>query len=285
MSFKLRSATPADAHTCGAICFEAFAAMSDKHYFPRDFDSPETGVGIMQMLTNTPGFYGVVAEVDGKIVGSNFLDERSPIAGIGPITIDPNHQNKSVGRELMRAVIDRVNEKCYAGVRLVQAAWHGRSMSLYTKLGFVVREPLVVMQGKPIGKKIAGCEVRPAKEFDLDACNQLCFNIHGHHRGGELSGAIEHGSAVVVERGGRITGYSTLVGFFGHSLGATNDDVKAVIAAAPAFAGPGFLLPIRNTELFRWCLDNGLRVVQPMTLMSIGLYNEPKGSFLPSILY
>ena len=29
----------------------------------------------------------------------------------------------------------------------------------------------------------------------------------------------------------------------------------------------------------------GLRVVQPMTLMSMGLYNEPKGAFLPSVLY
>jgi hypothetical protein len=27
------------------------------------------------------------------------------------------------------------------------------------------------------------------------------------------------------------------------------------------------------------------KLVQPMTLMSIGLYNEPAGAFLPSILY
>jgi hypothetical protein len=37
--------------------------------------------------------------------------------------------------------------------------------------------------------------------------------------------------------------------------------------------------------LFRWCLDNGLRVVEPMTLMSVGLYNEPVGAFFPSVLY
>ena len=61
--------------------------------------------------------------------------------------------------------------------------------------------------------------------------------------------------------------------------------MKALIAAAPAFAGPGFLLPARNAELFRWCLEKKLRVVRPMTLMSLGLYNEPAGTFLPSILY
>jgi hypothetical protein len=26
-------------------------------------------------------------------------------------------------------------------------------------------------------------------------------------------------------------------------------------------------------------------VVEPMTLMTVGLYNEPAGAFLPSILY
>jgi hypothetical protein len=58
-----------------------------------------------------------------------------------------------------------------------------------------------------------------------------------------------------------------------------------MIAAADEFAGAGILVPSRNSELFRWCLANGLRVVQPMTLMSLGLYNEPRGAFLPSVLY
>jgi len=151
-------------------------------------------------------------------------------------------------------------------------------MSLYAKLGFIVREPLVVMQGKPIGKSIPGCTVRAAKMSDLDACNELCVRIHGVHRSGELGGAIEHGTAVVVERTGRVTGYSTLVGFFGHTIGETNDDVKAMLAGAKEFQGPGFLLPTRNHELFRWCLENGLRVIQPMTLISIGISRVTTGA-------
>ncbi len=65
----------------------------------------------------------------------------------------------------------------------------------------------------------------------------------------------------------------------------TDHGLEALIAAAPAFGGPGFLLPMRNAALFRWCLGHGLRVVQVMTLMSLGLYNEPNGAYLPSILY
>jgi hypothetical protein len=120
---------------------------------------------------------------------------------------------------------------------------------------------------------------------DLDACNRLALRVHGHERGEELLRAIGQGTASVVERDGRITAYATLIGFFGHAVAEANDDLKALIAAAPSFAGPGFLLPTRNAELFRWCLANGLRVVQPMTLMSIGLYNEAAGAFLPSVLF
>ena len=65
----------------------------------------------------------------------------------------------------------------------------------------------------------------------------------------------------------------------------TIEDLKALIGAAPNFPGPGFLIPTRNSDLLRWCLENGLRLVQPMTLMSLGLYNEPDGAFLPSVLY
>jgi hypothetical protein len=88
----------------------------------------------------------------------------------------------------------------------------------------------------------------------------------------------------VVERHGRITGYTSSLAFYGHTVAETNADLQAIIAASDGFGGPGILVPSRNSELFRWCLANGLRVVQPMTLMSLGLYNEPQGAFLPSVL-
>ena len=72
--------------------------------------------------------------------------------------------------------------------------------------------------------------------------------------------------------------YATVVGFFGHMVGETNSDVQALIANADVFVGPGILVPTRNAGLFRWCLENGLRVVQPMTLMTVGFYNEPAGA-------
>ncbi len=281
----LRAGRAEDAEDCGSICYGAFKGIADQHNFPPDFPSSEVAVGLMASLLSRNDVYSVVAEVDGRVVGSNFLWENGTIAGVGPITIDPAAQNIAVGRRLMEDVLRRAQERNMAGVRLVQAAYHNRSLSLYAKLGFDTREPLSNLQGEAIEQEIPGYAVRSATEEDLDACNEVCFKVHGHHRGPELLEAIGQGTANVVEHDGRITGYTTTVGFFGHTVGESNEDLKALIGAAPEFPGPGFLLPTRNGEVLRWCLERGLRIVQPMTLMSLGLYNEPAGAFMPSILH
>lgn len=285
MALSIRPARAEDAEACGPICYAAFHSIATAHSFPPDFPSPDVATGFIAMAIAHPETYAVAAEHDGRVVGSNFLWEQSDIAGVGPITVDTEAQNGAVGRRLMEAVLQRAEERKWAGVRLVQAAYHNRSLSLYTKLGFDTREPLSNLQGPPIGEAIPGHDVRPARESDVAACNALCQRVHAHDRRGEVRDAVAQGSAMVVERDGRISGYSTVIGFFGHAVAETNRDLMALIAAAPEFAGPGMLVPTRNAELMRWCLEKGLRVVQPLTLMSRGFYQEPKGAFLPSILF
>jgi len=281
----LRTAVPEDGPACGRICYDAFSTISAAHGFPCDFPGPEAAIGVLSMIFSTPGFYCVVAEHEGRIVGSNCLDERSVISGVGPITIDLGAQNLGIGRRLMQAVMDRANEQGAAGIRLVQAAFHNRSLSLYAGLGFDIREPLACMQGRTVQRSFGGCRVRPAEPADLLACNALHRRVHGFDRATELAQAIEHGTAKVVQRGGSVTGYASNLAFFGHSTAESNVDLQALIASVESFGGPGILVPSRNNALLRWCLSNGLRVVQPMTLMSVGLYNEPAGAWLPSILF
>jgi predicted N-acetyltransferase YhbS len=281
----VRTATTEDAATCGQICYDAFTAINAAHGFPPDFPNPEVAAGLISPMFSNPDFYCVVAEIDGRIVGSNCLDERAIIGGVGPITIHPEIQNMGVGRLLMQAAMDRASDRGAAGLRLVQAAFHNRSLSLYTSFGFDVREPLSCLQGVTRARSVPGCQVRPATPADEDACNALSRRVHGFDRAVELAQAISHGTAGVVERGGRVTGYTTHLAFFGHSTSETNLDMQALLTSVESFAGPGILVPSRNSVLLRWCLQNGLRVVEPMTLMSAGLYNDPAGAWLPSVLF
>jgi len=127
--------------------------------------------------------------------------------------------------------------------------------------------------------------VRPAAPADVAACNELCRAVHGFDRGRELEEAIAHKTASVVEHRGRITGYTSGIAFGNHTVAQSNIGLMALIGAATDYGGPGFLLPTRNHEVFTWCLKGGLKVVYQMTLMTIGLYNEPTGAWMPSVLY
>jgi predicted N-acetyltransferase YhbS len=290
-SLKLRRGTVDDAHDIGRIIFEAFSGIADRHGFPREIPSVDIGVNLASAFLSHPGFYSVVAEDQrdnsSRVVGSNFLDERSNIvAGVGPLTVDPKFQDKGVGRKLMINVLEEAGNKNYPAIRLLQASYHNRSLALYSGLGFYIREPISTVQGKPILAEIPGRSVRMATEADLGYCNEICKAIHGHDRDGELRDGIKQGTAKVVLHGNKITGYTSGLAYFNHSVGLTNDDIKALIASADdGYGGAGILIPSRNTELFRWCLENGLRLVHQLTLMTIGLYNEPAGSYMPSILY
>jgi len=281
----IRAASLADADRCGQIFYDSFAAIASQHNFPVEPGSPEFANYKIADLLEGRGTFGVVAEHGGTIVGSAFVDERGPIAGIGPVTVDPTSQNTGIGTALMRSLLHRQHDRHASGARLVQTAYHSRSLALYARLGFTVREPLSVLQGTLASVDIGHLIVRPARVEDGERCAALCVAIHGHDRAAEREQAIEAGTATVVEQGAAIVGYATGFGYGWHAVAENNGAIVAMLSSAPSFMGLGILVPSRNGELLRWCLQNGMRLIQQSTLMSIGLYNEPAGAWLPSIVY
>lgn len=280
----IRTAEPSDQAECGRILYAAFHDIATRHGFPPDFPSPQYAEGLMRhLVANT---FGVVAERDGRILGSNFLREGDPIRPVGPISVDPELQESGVGRQLMQAVIDRGRDA--EGIRLVQDAFNMTSMALYASMGFEVREPLALFSGRPSTSAPAGIDVRPMEEADVDECAALCQKVHGITRTDEVRRSRALGS-FVAERDGRITAYATTLEFWfaAHGVAETDDDFRALLAGAAA-AREGqlsFLLPTRQAELFRFCLSAGLRMLKPMTLMSMGPYQEPAARFFPSVGY
>jgi GNAT superfamily N-acetyltransferase len=288
---RLRPIEPADRDPAARILFEAFAEIHDRHRFPRDFPTLEVATELVEIFTAHPRIWGVVAELDGHVVGSNFLDERGPVVGVGPITVDPGAQAQGVGRRLMEAVIERGAEA--AGIRLLQDSFNTASLAVYASLGFEVREPMVVMGGslhEAARGATAGVEVRALTESDVAACEELCLRVHGFERSAELRDALAAPgfAPTVALRDGQAVAYATTLSAFpaAYAVAASQEDMSALIAGALAGGEPAsFLLPTRQSELLRWCLDAGLRVVKPMTYMARGDYREPTGAWLPTVLY
>lgn len=285
---NIRPVTAADTGNCGRVMYEAFCGIADRHNFPHDFPSLDAAMGMADMVINNPSIDGFVAEDGGRFLGSNFLWRHNSIAGVGPITVDPNAQAKGAGRKLMEAVIERGQEA--AGIRLVQDAFNATSMSLYARLGFNVVEPLVVAQGTPAGGQSSPeTEVRPLEEKDFQACAELCRRVHGFDRDKEVQELVRVAPAFVAVRENRVVAYATapVIWQMNHAVAESTADMQSLLSGAARLTGQplAFLLPTRQAELFRWCLRQGLRVVKPMTLMAMGQYQEPRGCALPSVIY
>ena len=286
---QLRPIESGDRDAAARILYEAFAGIHDHHRFPRDFPTLEAATELVGSFIAHPLIWGVVAERDGRILGSNFLDERGPVRGVGPITVDPKAQAARVGRRLMQAVIERRSD--VAGIRLLQDSFNMQSLALYASLGFEVAEPVVVMGGRPRPSRPDQVEVRPLVAADLAAAEQLCLSVHGFERTNELRDALEapglQPSAAI--RDGRLVAYATTLTFFpaAYAVAETEQDMAALIAGTLATSDTpaSFLLPTRQHELFRWSLQAGLRIVKPMTYMVMGEYRRPHGAWIPSVLY
>jgi len=277
-----------DVETCGRICYEAFYDIARQHNFPHDFPSVEVGVQFTGMLFANPSVFSVVAEKDGMVVGSNHLWEYDEIRAVGPITVDPAVQAKGAGRLLMEAVMERGNGS--RSVRLVQDAFNTASMSLYTSLGFNIKEPLVLIQGTIKGEAATDVEVRLLSEGDYPQCAQLCRKVHGFDRTNEIRNLPPGLPSFVAIRDGRVIAYASAPNLWSlnHAVAETEADMRALLCGVGNQSGDSpisLLLPIRQGDLFRWLLKQGMRIVKPMNLMSTGEYIEPRGCFIPSVGY
>ena len=287
MGVELRRTVAADAEVCSRIIYEAFKGIADRHGFPPAFPSLEVALRVANLFLGLPTMYGLVAVNDNQMAGAVFLDEGDPIRAVAIVAVDPAAQRRGLGRTLMEAALERARGA--AGVRLVQEAYNTQAMGLYASLGFAVKEPLVRIAGRPRSGPPANVEIRRLMAEDLEECERLCRRVHGISRADDLRDALRLFTPFACVREGRITAYSYAVfaGILAWGVAETEEDMKALLLGiAAAVREPlAFHLPIRQAVLFRWCLDEGLRIEKPLTLMAIGEYHEPHDCHFPSGFY
>jgi GNAT superfamily N-acetyltransferase len=286
MAIRLVPAEPQHVSELGRICFESFRGVHDRGCGTRDFPTVDIAQQVLGMLVQRDDFYSVSAMDDGRLLGSNFLSLMDPVAGLGPITIDPSCQGQGVGRTLMLDAIDYAQRHGIEQVRLMQDSFNVASLSLYASLGFDVKVPVAFMQAAPLAE--ADDSVRPISEPDLPAIEELSERVYKNSRRNEVAAAAPYGFAALLrERQGRITGY-LLPGIFGHGVAETEEDALALIGEAarrlPAEIAR-FFCPLTESSFYRKALQANCRVIKVMNYMALGPYEQPKEVWMPSVLY
>jgi GNAT superfamily N-acetyltransferase len=268
------------------ICYEAFGRLHERHSVPRDFHTLEFAQMIIDLFVSRPEIYGVAAQVGHSLAGSNYISLLDETSGIGPISVNPAHQGKRVGRVLMQAVMDEAERRGVRQVRLVQEAVNTTSATLYAKLGFDVREPLALMALSPAATSDA--TVREFRPDDLHAIDDLCRRHYKVSRLNELKLWTSLGMPLFVrERQGRLRGYFQ-PGKLGHTVAETSADALALFGEAARVVPADtalMLCPMTHSELYRGALRAGHHVVKVLTLMTLGPYSAPDGAWTASYLY
>ena len=283
MATEVRPARSEDVPELGRICYEAFKDISARHGFASDFASVEFAQQIVGMLVQQENVYSVGAFDGGTPKGSNYINLWSEAAGIGPVSVDVTSQGQGIGRLTMEDVIAHARGQGYEMIRLCQDAFNMQSLALYASVGFDTKEPLSLLHLS--GSNAADPNVRAATAADLPAMEELCRSVYRISRRGECEVLPGLGfPALVIDRG-RVSGY--LIGtLLGHGVAETDDDLLALLNTLGA-SGPDqhSFVPLRSGELYRRALAAGHRNMKVMNLMALGPYEDPQGSYCPSVMF
>jgi predicted N-acetyltransferase YhbS len=284
--FSIRAATAEDAAACAATAYAAHIRVSATHNFPSELPTLEIATRFIRSKLEHPRCRGYVAEKDGYVVGSVFVTavDDCPAGAIGPLTVEPAHEG-GVGAALMQEAVAEAARMGIPQLRLIQSPTHLRSLALYTKAGFDLREPLLTVTNTALTYAAGNPGLRRATLGDDSECASLCRKAYGFARTAELNEAIGNNTATVLERDDRIVGYACSIGFRGHAVASTVEDLMVLVADAPKSLGPGLLVPTRNGALLRWLFRNGARALWPAAILSIGDFHEPTVPYLPSMLF
>ncbi|MGD1807921.1 GNAT family N-acetyltransferase [Dapis sp. BLCC M126] len=126
----------------------------------------------------------LAAEIDGQLVGSNFLSKWGSFGGFGPLSVHPNFWNQGVGQKLMSATME-----CFRNWQTQQICFFTFSRSpqhlyFYQKFGFMPRF-LTAICTKSVSQKqqqlqsirYSQISAKQQKEY-LQASQELTNNIY-----------------------------------------------------------------------------------------------------------
>ncbi len=212
---------------------------------------------------------GASGELLGTLIWWEYGDT---LATMGYIVVDRRCQGRGLGKKLVQAALDALQERT---VRLVSTA---AGYSLYRRLGFQPFGPVEQRQA-PLGKvepldTAPGERVRHARPADKANICRLDHGAFGAERGELLQNLLSQGECMVLERSGHFSGFAIardagLGRVIGPVVASCQADAKLLLSHLLA-AQQGFCridIPPRAGALAGWLDEIGLPPVDRPTAM------------------
>jgi len=275
------------------VDFLAFYDVALRHAQPPVVRTPADARGYVRHLLTFDPLGGLVAEVDGEVVGMAWLHARGPVATLGPLAVDPDMQGRGIGRALLARCIELAGPRV-PQLRLVHESYNAASLGLYLRAGFRVVAPLVELELAPDVRAGAvtpsSARLRDAVAADRALLVERDSRAFGASRPQNVDLYLRRGRALVAERGTATAGYAFGIGFgrvaYLGSASAEDGEVLLELLAslATALQGDGTavraLVPAGDRRLVDGLLGIGFRVLRACHYMVRGGGTAPPPNYV-----
>jgi len=160
------------------VAFGTLLRVPDPENFAADMDYVRT-----RWLADASAAF--VADVDGKIVGSNLATRWGSVGFFGPLTVHPDYWNKGIAQQLMQPVMECFDRRKVTLAGLYTFAESPKHISLYQKYGFYPRFLTAIMSKPVSSKRSEGSGSRRFTDIStsdhdsiIQECNRLTDSVY-----------------------------------------------------------------------------------------------------------
>lgn len=256
------------------LAFGTFLGLPDPLAFRGDARPVRT-----RYLADPAGSFA--AEVDGALVGTNFVVDWGSVGFFGPLSVHPDLWDRGIARCLVEAVLDEFARRGTRHVGLFTFAQSPKHIALYQKYGFWPRY-VTAIAGKPVGPRGPGggwaaYSALPAdgQRTILQECRALADAVHpGLDVAPEIAATARHGfgeTVLLAGAGGNLAGFAVCHSGPGTEAGSGSCYIKFG-AVRP---GPG------ARDSFARLLDacEALAAVQGLARLVAGVNTARRGAY------
>jgi GNAT superfamily N-acetyltransferase len=186
----------------------------------------------------------LVAEIDQKIVGSNFAGDWGSFGYFGPLSVRPDLWNQGVASRLLDPVVALFRQRGHTNTGLYTFAQSTKHVHLYQKFGFWPRFLTAIMakpaaaQARPRGADRYSATAEGGREAWLTACRELTEAVYpGLDLGIEIRSVAQQdlGDTLLVSDADRLAAFAICHCGAGSEAGGDTCYVKF----GAALPGPG----------------------------------------------